>query len=151
MLFSAISLLLIVMLALTSAFYSPRLARSGLRSMTMMAKKKKEFPPNPVAIVTGASRGIGRAIALQLGAAGCKVIVNYASSSGAAEDVCKEIAELGGEKGGSGVPIKANLGSVEEIRAMFNKVEEEVGPVNILVNNAGITNDMLVMMMKPDE
>ena len=55
--------------------------------MKMMAKKKKEMPANPVALVTGASRGIGRAIALALGDAGCKVIVNYASNEAAALEV----------------------------------------------------------------
>ena len=57
--------------------------------MSMMAKKKKEMPANPVAVVTGASRGIGKAIALALADAGCKVIVNYASNEAAALEVCK--------------------------------------------------------------
>lgn len=61
-----------------------------------------------VAIVTGASRGIGRAIALALGAAGCKVAVNYAASSGAAEEVAKQIEELGGEA----LVVGANCGKV---------------------------------------
>jgi 3-oxoacyl-ACP reductase-like protein len=63
---------------------------ASMRSqMSMMAKKKKEMPANPVAVVTGASRGIGKAIALALADAGCKVIVNYASNEAAALEVCK--------------------------------------------------------------
>lgn len=119
--------------------------------MSMMARKKKEMPANPVAVVTGASRGIGRAVALALADVGCKVIVNYASSEEAALEVCKEIAARGGEKGAIGVAIKANVANVEEVQAMFSKINEEVGPVDILVNNAGITRDMLTMMMKPSD
>lgn len=116
-----------------------------------MAKKKKEMPANPVAVVTGASRGIGKAIALALGDAGCKVIVNYASSDAAAIEVCEEIKARAGDKGAMGIPMKANIGSVEEVQAMFGKIVETVGPVDVLVNNAGITKDMLVMMMKPTD
>ena len=126
--------------------------KSSRQQMSMMARKKKEMPANPVVVVTGASRGIGKAIALALGEAGCKVVINYASSA----DAAIEVAELiksgpGGEKGGMGIPVKANVGSVEEVQAMFAKVNAEVGPVDILVNNAGITKDMLTMMMKPTD
>ena len=117
----------------------------------MMARRKKEAPANPVAVVTGASRGIGRAIAVALGEAGCKVIINYASSEASALEVCAEIKEKTGDKGGEGIPIKCNVGSASEISAMFAKINEEVGPVDILVNNAGITKDMLVMMMRPTD
>lgn len=101
--------------------------------------------------MTGSSRGIGRAIALALGSAGCKVIVNYASNEAAAIEVCEAIKAAAGENGGLGVPMKANCGSVEEVQAMFSKINAEVGPVDILVNNAGITKDMLVMMMKTSD
>jgi 3-oxoacyl-[acyl-carrier protein] reductase len=117
----------------------------------MMAKKKREMPANPIAVVTGGSRGIGRAIALALGDAGCKVIVNYASNEAAALEVCEEIKTRAGDKGAVGIPMKANIGSYEELAKMFDQITEEVGPVNILVNNAGITKDMLVMMMKPED
>lgn len=109
------------------------------------------MPPNPVAVVTGASRGIGKAIALALGDAGCKVIINYASSDAAAIEVAEEIKIRAGDKGALGVPMKCNCANVEDVRAMFTKVNEEVGPVDILVNNAGITRDMLTMMMKPQD
>ena len=135
------------------AFFSLAARGGGAprRQMSMMARKKKEMPANPVVLVTGASRGIGKAIALALGEAGCKVIVNYASSEASAQEVCDEIKALGGDKGGMGVPMKCNVGSVQEIQTMFAKINEEVGPVDVLVNNAGITKDMLVMMMKPTD
>jgi len=128
-----------------------RTAAPGLRSMAMMAKKKKEMPPNPVAVVTGASRGIGRAIALALGEAGCKVVVNYASNEAAAVEVVDAIKAVAEAKGGSATMYKANVGNAEEVTKMFNHISETVGPVDILVNNAGITKDMLAMMMKPSD
>jgi len=142
----------VAMLVSCRCFTTTQFGRAALRGqVSMMAKKKKEMPPNPVAVVTGASRGIGKAIALALGAQGCKVIVNYASSDASALEVCEEIKALSGEKGGMGIAMKANIGSVDEVQAMFAKINAEVGPVDILVNNAGITRDMLVMMMKPKD
>lgn len=136
----------------TNAFMFTKSASSyGRNSISMMAKKKKEMPANPVAVVTGASRGIGRAIALALADAGCKVIVNYASSEASALEVCNEIQTRAGEKGAVGIPMKANCANIEEVQAMFAKINEEVGPVDILVNNAGITRDTLTMMMKPND
>lgn len=88
--------------------------------------RNKEAPANPVAIVTGASRGIGRAIALALGEAGCKVIVNYASNEVAAEEVVSEIIQRGGEKGANAIAVKANCGNLEEVQAMFSKTIESV-------------------------
>lgn len=129
----------------------PTTTSSIRANLRMMARKKKEMPENPVAVVTGASRGIGRAIALALGDAGCKVIINYASSDAAAIEVAEEIKARAGDKGAIGVPMKCDCGNVDEVRAMFQKINDEVGPVDILVNNAGITKDMLTMMMKPDD
>jgi len=113
----------------------------------MMARKKRVFPENPVVVVTGASRGIGKAIALEFAKDGCKVVVNYTSSDAAAQETCEEIMALGGE----GIPMKANMADRAEVRAMFDRVVDEVGPVNVLVNNAGITRDMLAMMMTEDD
>jgi short-subunit dehydrogenase len=145
----------ILLAALLEVFSFTRTAmlsqNSRSRSMSMMARKKKEMPPNPVVLVTGGSRGIGKAIALALGEAGCKVVVNYASNEAAALEVCNEINQLGGSKGGSATPIKCNIGSVDEIKVMFEKINTEVGPLDVLVNNAGITRDMLTMMMKPTD
>ena len=100
-----------------------------------------------VAIVTGASRGIGRAIALSLGAAGCKVAVNYAASSGAAEEVAHAITELGGEA----IVVGANCGKADEIETLMKNVVDKWGTVDVLVNNAGITRDTLMMRMKPEQ
>lgn len=144
------ALMMVAFLVACQGFSNQGLSRSSMRSqMSMMAKKKKEMPANPVAVVTGASRGIGRAIALALADAGCKVIVNYASNEAAALEVCEEIKLRSGDKGAVGVPFKADVSNSVEIQAMFEKIAEEVGPVDILVNNAGITRDMLTMMMRP--
>lgn len=121
------------------------------RNMNMMARKKREFPPNPVVVVTGASRGIGKAIALKLAEKGCKIVVNYASSEGPAKEVCEQIKEIGGDLGAEGFPMKANMGDRDEVNALFDKVVDEIGPVNVLVNNAGITRDMLTMMMTKED
>merc|ERR1719313_2237180 len=102
----------------------------------------------PVCIVTGGSRGLGRAIALALGAEGCKVVVNYANSAGAAESVVEEIKALGGD----GVAIQADMGTVDGINGLFKATAEAFDePVGVLVNNAGITRDTLVMRMKESQ
>eukprot|EP01031_Cornospumella_fuschlensis_P049037 gene49037-60028_t len=124
-----------------------RPAPSALRAA--LGRRSKEAPANPVAVVTGASRGIGKAVALALGAAGCKVIVNFASNEEAAQLVVSEIKAQFADRGGGAVAIKANCANVEEVRAMFQRVNSEVGAVDVLVNNAGITRDMLTMMMQP--
>ncbi|KAK9805543.1 hypothetical protein WJX72_004088 [[Myrmecia] bisecta] len=99
----------------------------------------------PVCVVTGGSRGIGRAIALALGASGAKVVVNYASSSGAAEEVAAAIKQSGGDA----MTISADVSNPEEIERLFKEVVAEWGTVDVLVNNAGITRDTLMMRMKP--
>jgi len=100
-----------------------------------------------VCLVTGASRGLGRAIALEFGKAGQKVIVNYAASEGPALEVVEEIKALGGDA----VAIQANCGDPDSITALFKSAVEAFGGVDVLVNNAGITQDTLVMRMKPDQ
>jgi 3-oxoacyl-[acyl-carrier protein] reductase len=100
-----------------------------------------------VALVTGAGRGIGRAIALQLGAAGAKVAVNYNASEAAAEEVVGAIASEGGEARA----VKANVSSPEEVDGMINALVKDWGRVDILVNNAGITRDNLLMRMSNEE
>lgn len=100
-----------------------------------------------VAIITGGSRGIGRATALALATEGTKVAVNYASSSTAADEVVAEITEAGGEA----IAVQGDVSKADQVDALFNKVTETWGRVDILVNNAGITRDTLLLRMKPDD
>jgi 3-oxoacyl-[acyl-carrier protein] reductase len=100
-----------------------------------------------VALVTGGSRGIGRATALELASLGAKVAVNYAGSEGKAQEVVEEIKAMGGEA----IKIKADVANSEEVQAMIKEVIETFGSLDILVNNAGITRDNLLMRMKEDE
>ncbi|KHE70979.1 3-oxoacyl-[acyl-carrier-protein] reductase [Halobacillus sp. BBL2006] len=100
-----------------------------------------------VALVTGASRGIGRAIALELASKGAKVAVNYAGSEDKAESVVQEIKE----NGGVAIKIQANVASEDDVKRMVKTVVDEFGRLDILVNNAGITKDNLLMRMKVEE
>ncbi|CAN4100553.1 unnamed protein product [Withania somnifera] len=101
----------------------------------------------PVVIVTGASRGIGKAIALALGKAGCKVLVNYARSSKEAEEVSKEIEASGGEA----LAFGGDVSKEEDVESMVKTVVDRWGTVDILINNAGITRDTLLMRMKKSQ
>ena len=99
------------------------------------------------ALVTGASRGIGRAIALELAAQGADVAVNYASSEAAAEETAEKIRALGR----AAFAVRADVSDPEQVAAMIDAVKERLDPPAILVNNAGITQDMLAMRMKDDD
>ncbi len=99
-----------------------------------------------VAIVTGASRGIGRAIALALSAEGANVVVNYSSSSEAAQGVADEIV-VGG---GSAIALQADVSKATQVEALLNTVMSKWNHVDVLVNNAGITRDALLLRMKPE-
>ncbi|CAD6270190.1 unnamed protein product [Miscanthus lutarioriparius] len=88
----------------------------------------------PVAVVTGASRGIGRAIAVALGKAGCKVIVNYAKSGMEAEEVCREIKEFGG----TAISFAADVSCEADVESMMRAAIDAWGTLNVLVNNAGL-------------
>jgi 3-oxoacyl-[acyl-carrier protein] reductase len=90
-----------------------------------------------VSLVSGSSRGIGRACALALAEAGSDVIVNYLSNFEAAEKVVEEIKKLGRRA----IALKADVSKRDEASAMIEKAHEELGPIQILVNNAGITRD----------
>ena len=100
-----------------------------------------------VAIVTGASRGIGRAVALALATEGASVVVNYASSSTAAEALVADITE----QGGSALALQADVSKVDQVEALTAATLKEWGRVDILVNNAGITRDTLLLRMKPED
>ncbi|MGM7681734.1 3-oxoacyl-[acyl-carrier-protein] reductase [Cytobacillus sp. Hm23] len=100
-----------------------------------------------IALVTGASRGIGRAIALELAKQGANVVVNFAGSEARANEVVDEIKALGSEA----VAIQADVGNSEAVSSMIKDVISKFGKLDILVNNAGITRDNLLMRMKEDE
>jgi len=100
-----------------------------------------------IALVTGGSRGIGAAVCAELGAAGAEVVVNYASSSGAAEAVCAGIREAGG----TATAVAGDISTPEGAAALVSHVESEVGPIAILVCNAGITRDNLIMKLSDDD
>jgi len=97
-----------------------------------------------VALVTGASRGIGASIARELAQAGAKVVVNYASSPAAAEAVVAEIQAAGGQAWAH----QANVAEEDQVEALVKAVLEKEGRLDVLVNNAGITRDGLLMRMK---
>lgn len=99
-----------------------------------------------VALVTGAARGIGRAIALELARNGAAVAVNYRERGDAAEAVVAVIAELGGRA----IAVQADVTDAEAVGTMVKRVTTELGGLDILVNNAGIIDDAYLMMMKPE-
>lgn len=99
------------------------------------------------ALVTGASRGIGRSIAIQLAEEGYNVAVNFAGNKEKAEAVVAEIKAKGVES----FAIQANVANGDEVKAMIKEVVSQLGTVDVLVNNAGITRDNLLMRMKESE
>ncbi len=100
-----------------------------------------------VGIVTGASRGLGRAAALALAGAGAKVVVNYAGSADKAEEVVGIIRS----QGGSAVPVQADVSKAADVEKLVSSCLESFGRVDILVNNAGITRDTLLLRMKEED
>lgn len=100
-----------------------------------------------VAVVTGASRGIGQAIAVDLATNGAKVVINYNASAEAAESVVTSIKDQGGEA----MAVQADVGDFEQAQALIKTAIDSYGYLDILVNNAGTTRDTLLMMMKEDD
>jgi 3-oxoacyl-[acyl-carrier protein] reductase len=99
------------------------------------------------ALVTGASRGIGKAVALELAAAGATVAVNYANSNAGADAVVAEITA----QGGNAYALQADVSQEEEVNALVEAVIKRSGSLDVLVNNAGITRDGLLMRMKTSD
>ena len=100
-----------------------------------------------VALVTGASRGIGKATAIALATEGAKVVVNYGRNSEAADAVVAEITEAGGEA----MAIGADVSQAEAVDEMVNTIKDKWGRIDVLVNNAGITRDTLMLRMKLED
>ena len=100
-----------------------------------------------VAVVTGGSRGIGRAIALRLAAGGAKVVVNYNSNEVAADGVVKQIQASGGEA----IAVQADVSQPAQAQALVDAAQKMFGRVDILVNNAGTTRDTLIMRMSEED
>lgn len=99
------------------------------------------------ALVTGASRGIGRAIAIELGKQGANVAVNYAGSESKAEEVVQELKA----QGVKAFKIQADVSNEDQVKAMIKETVSQFGAIDILINNAGITKDNLLMRMKEEE
>jgi 3-oxoacyl-[acyl-carrier protein] reductase len=102
-----------------------------------------------IALVTGGSRGIGRAISLELAARGATVIINFRSNGDAAREVVAEIEA----NGGTAETWQADVSNEEQVNAMFKSItsKDNHGTIDILVNNAGMTRDNVIMMMKPSD
>lgn len=99
------------------------------------------------ALVTGASRGIGKAVAVELAREGARVAINYAHNEAKAQEVVDEIASMGG----TAMLVKANIGDAAEARGMVDKVAQEFKHLDILVNNAGITRDSMLPRMNDEQ
>ena len=100
-----------------------------------------------VAIITGASRGIGKAAAIAIAQAGASVVVNYARSSDAADAVVAAISEGGSEA----IALQADVSKADQVDAMVKATMDKFGRIDVLVNNAGITRDTLLLRMKPED
>lgn len=111
--------------------------------MTTVAKRLE----GQVALVTGASRGIGRAIALALAAEGANVVVNYAQSATAAEEIVAQITADGGQA----LALQADVAQADQVDALISGTLDAFSRIDILVNNAGITRDTLLLRMKLED
>lgn len=100
-----------------------------------------------VALVTGGSRGIGKAIALRLAACGVRVCINYSSDEHAAKQAESELRSMGGW----GMAIRADVSDAHAVSEMVRTLVEEAGCIHILVNNAGIARDSLLMLMREED
>ncbi|KAK7387568.1 hypothetical protein VNO78_28463 [Psophocarpus tetragonolobus] len=127
--------------------FSPSDVRAQVATLEEAGTGATQKVEAPVVVVTGASRGIGRAIALSLGKAGCKVLVNYARSSKEAEEVSKEIEAFGGQA----ITFGGDVSNEADVESMIKTAVDAWGTVDVLINNAGITRDGLLMRMKKSQ
>ncbi|PWH20444.1 MAG: beta-ketoacyl-ACP reductase [Anaerolineae bacterium] len=102
---------------------------------------------NRVAVVTGASRGIGKAIAIEFAKRGAKVVINYRNHEEAALHVLEQIRACGSD----GIVYQADISQFDQAQALIKRCVEQFGKIDILVNNAGITRDTLIMMMSEED
>lgn len=121
--------------------------KAQVATVEQASTEKTQSVEAPVVVVTGASRGIGRAVALAMGKAGCKVLVNYARSSKEADEVCKEIEA----SGGNAITFGGDVSKEEDVDSMIKTAIDAWGTVDVLINNAGITRDCLLMRMKKSQ
>ncbi|MFF3291632.1 SDR family NAD(P)-dependent oxidoreductase [Streptomyces sp. NPDC003023] len=105
-------------------------------------KKTGSRPEHPVALVTGASGGLGQALALELDALGCRVAVHYNSSKDAARAVQDKLTH-------DSIVVSGDVGSYEAVTALYEEIKESLGPVDVLVNNGAIRKDALMAMQNP--
>ena len=108
---------------------------------------KENAEKEKIALVTGASKGIGKAITLKLASMGIKVAINYNSS----KDEAKETADKIIANGGSAIILKADVSNYDEVQEIIKEVDSTWGPIDILVNNAGIISDNLLVRMSIEE
>ncbi|KAI4385151.1 hypothetical protein MLD38_003209 [Melastoma candidum] len=127
--------------------FSPSGVRAQVATVEKPVTKEQLAVESPVVVVTGASRGIGKAIALSLGKSGCKVLVNYARSSKEAEEVCTEIEAHGGKA----LAFGGDVSKQEDVDAMMKAAVDTWGTIDVLINNAGITKDGLMMRMSKSQ
>ena len=102
---------------------------------------------NKIALITGGSRGIGRAIALELGKLGVNIGISYVSNEDKANEVVEEIKAFGVKA----IAIRSNVSIEEDVINMVKTIEKQLGTIDILVNNAGLTKDSLLIRMKSEE
>lgn len=105
-----------------------------------------EASKNKVALVTGASRGIGKACAIELAGQGYDVVINYVSNDAKAKEVCAEIEKLGRKA----IAVKADTSDLKAVQNMFREVWIEFGRIDVLVNNAGVVDDAYLLMINED-